>query len=332
MGARVALLTVLLATVAGLTAGRVTRAVEPLDNQAIIDLLRDSQATHRAAFRQGHTKVEVLVTRTGKNRPALIEGDVTWADGDFLLKYRVSDPEAAHFRAAADEFGDDWSFLLSNRDGVRIYNGKNGVLFSRTVSPASFDPIFNLDPWLLLFTCCPPTVDPRTGGRPWVEMIGLHPAMKRVVEHSVFSYEKSPDGSIKQTRRDPDGWVNEMVFSADFDLLLSSMTQRDPEGKIRQEARFQYRRAGKDIIPVECEFYAVPDDRAPVVKDRYRYSGWDVRKPVERSSLRIESFMRMARELKRQKDAALSQGRRGISEEKLRQLADQLRNGGFASP
>jgi hypothetical protein len=303
------------------------------DDRVLVEMLRDAQATRRSEFRQGHANVTLVMARKGVTTPATVEGDLTWSDGDFLLKYKVSDPSKVHFRAAEREFGNEWKFMLLTRDGLRLYDPNTGTLQSRSAGPGAIDPIFNLNPWVQLFGCCPPSAESAMGGRSWLELIGPHPSMKEVMDHSKFEYLHLPDDSIKQIRRDRDGSVNEIVFSSNYDFLVSSMVQRGPSGETEQEGTFQYRRSGKAIIPVECEFYMVSERSAPVVTFRYIFSNWNVEKPVTRAALSVEHFVRMTRELSKSKGGTTDNKKRsGVEQRRLEELADKLKGRGFGAP
>jgi hypothetical protein len=230
------------------------------------------------------------------------------------------------FKRAGSEFGTDWDLILQTRDAVRIYNAKTGASYTRKGGPGAFDPIFDLNPWGQLFICCPPT-----GGRPWVELIGPHPAMAAVIKDMKFEYATLADGSIKQTRRDPGGWVNEIVFASAHDYLVSSLIQYDPKGAIQQEVKFRYRRVGKAIVPVECESYSVSERPGAIVRFTYKYSNWDA-KPVSRAELSPEQFARVAEVQKRPKANETANAGARSAEDELRGLGEKLREKGFAKP
>jgi hypothetical protein len=296
-----------------------------------IAMLRDAQVTNREAMRHGHARIEVVIAKDGAVSPATVEGSLIWSEGDFLLKYRVSDPAAVRFKRSPSANGPGWNLLLRTRDGVRIYNSKTGATQKRKGGPGAFDPVLELNPWTQLSHCCPPDADPLLGGRAWVEMIGPHPAMQAVAKNSHFEYVTLPGGNIKQTRRDEGGWVNEIVFAIEFDYLPLSLTQFDPGQAIQHEVKYQYRRVAKTIVPVEVQSYSVFDRSAPVMRFTYKYASWDT-KPVSRAELWPEEFARDAQGLKQTGAARRAEPERKVTDDMLRTLGEQMRSQGFAKP
>jgi hypothetical protein len=314
------------------TAGSFASQIGP-DDRDTIEMLRDAQVTNRAALRQGHATVQLSIAKKGVATPASIEGVLTWSDSDFLLKYKISDPSKVYFKSKNSDPGGGWHLLLRTRDEVRIYNPNTGASYTRKSGPSSFDPVFDLNPWVQLFACCPPSADPALGGVSWVELIGPHPSLKGIMESSQFEYSTLPDNSIKQTRRDRGGFTNEIIFSSANNYLISSMIQRDAAGSVEQEGKFQYLRAGQTVVPLECEFYLAPGGASPVLTLTYKYSNCDVRKRVAREELSAGRFVRMTKELNPgTADPSIKKRPVGIPEGSLRSFAEKLRKNGFAVP
>lgn len=297
----------------------------------IIEMLRDAQVTNRAELKQGRCRVRLVITREQREGSAVVEGELTWIEDDFLLKFKVTDPSHVFFRQPEDEFGADWDYILRRRDGVRIYNSRSRQLSSRSADPASFDSLFHLNPWVQIFTCCPPDAVP-PAGRPWVEIIGPHPAMKEVMNHSKFEFEHLPDGGIRQIRRDRKGTAVEIVFPSADNFQVGSSLERDPRGVVTQSVRYRYQRAGRATLPVECEAWRTGGHVAPRAIFTYQYSNWDVKSRVPPGSLSFARFSQMVRGLQRQGGKTPEKKKSGVDEKTLRRLSEELRGSGFAHP
>ena len=252
-------------------------------------MLRDAQVTNRAQLKQGRCKVHLLIAREKRDGSANVDGELTWIEEDFLLKFRVTDPSHIYFKNPESEFGADWNYLLRRREGVRLYNSRSRQASSRTAAPGSFDSLFHLNPWLKLYTCCPPDNAP-PAGRQWVEMIGPHPAMREVMAHSSFQFEHLPDGSIKQIRRDRDGSVGEIVFSSEQNYNVASLVQRDPQNATEQSVTYSYQKIGTATLPAECVAWS--RGGGPRVTFTYKYSDWDVKSPVSPARCRSRGSAR----------------------------------------
>ena len=81
-------------------------AEQPVDVPALVELLRNAQTTNGASFAQGRTSLRIELLKAGVDEPATIDGEVTWRNEDFLLKFTVSDPSRIHYQTAGD-FGEN---------------------------------------------------------------------------------------------------------------------------------------------------------------------------------------------------------------------------------
>ncbi len=81
--------------VMGLSVVSATR--DGVDEQ-LIEVLRDAQTTHRDAWSRGRARLVVEISKPATVTPARIEGEIVWRDPAFVLKCKVSDPDAVFFR------------------------------------------------------------------------------------------------------------------------------------------------------------------------------------------------------------------------------------------
>ncbi len=178
-----------------------------------IKVLRDAQLANQSAIRQGTASLEIeFLPGKAEKGPVEIRAEVQWRDDAYLAKVKVSDPyNIVLGRAGVDRPLDQRPWELMANDGKKsyVYAAHRNVLEVRDLANQTCPPLLQVHPRVLSTTCCPPTI-----GRPWTEMVGLLPASPSKPP-STLEFEEVEPGRIKQTRRDPDGGVLEIVFSLD---------------------------------------------------------------------------------------------------------------------
>ena len=240
------------------------RAADP----EIVEVLKDAQATNRAAWKRGRANLRVEITTEGQAGIALVEGEVRWSETNFALKYKVSDPDEVRFRKHGVD--SDWNFVVRGPDRVFTYLAKRNVLNERAPDPGSLDPIYELSPLPQFSRCCAPSA---SSGSLWSEVIGPSGSLSEFLREGSFSHRTLAGGDIEQIRVDRDGSKNTLVFSARDGFAVRSMRHLDPAGKLFNQIDYTYGKlSGGGIAPQECKAELRLPGVQPASRVRYLYT------------------------------------------------------------
>jgi hypothetical protein len=220
-------------------------------DEALVEALRDAQATHREAWSRGRARVSLKVTTPGKANPCIVKGDILWSGDSFILTPQTNDPDEVYF-VQSKRFANEGNFIARGDGFVATYSARQKRLQDRDWAPLSVSvpSIFVLSPRVTFGNCCPPHADP---GRPWIDMIGPSPSLSDAFKTSKFTHRRLPNGDIEQTRQDEERHKFVTVFSTEYDLAVASAAAYDRNGKVQTRLEYSYRRNGRrGLLPATC--------------------------------------------------------------------------------
>lgn len=162
---------------------------------AIIEMIKDAQATNAARVQAGTMQFRVAHSIKGK-RAIRASGSFSWRGEDGLWAYRFTDPD--HILTARESEQKELEaspveYMLLENNKIYSHASVTNVLhLSQIKERQQFSTtfhMFDLFPAILWGRCCPPH---HSDGRPWAEMFGAH------------SPAAQPDSTHELTRMSPD--------------------------------------------------------------------------------------------------------------------------------
>jgi len=300
------------------------------DGPDIVEVLKDAQATNRDAWKRGQAAVRLEITRKESPGVAIMEGDVRWLDANYILRYKVSDPEAVWFHDRGKSMDLEWNYIAKGSKKVITYLTRYSVLNEREPTPSAIEPLYDLAPPTNFSRCCPPY---GLGGRPWTEMIGPSADTPEVFRSSKFSHITLPNGDIEQTRVDERGSKVVTVFSARDNLAPRSSVSFTPAGKLNDELEYRYsKRADGVVLPAGATRMGRSEDLSREITYHYVFS--DVRVPGDVSPADFERdsiLNRLRRETNYGRPVPV-RAQPVVNDAKLDEAAKSLRKDGSARP
>ncbi len=220
-------------------------------DERLLEVLRDAQTTHRDAWARGRARLVVEISKPKTITPAKIEGEIVWRDPAFVLKCKVSDPDAVFFRDRGIGMDREWNFIAKGKDFVVRYFARTNTLSEQGSLVGALQPTYELSPFKVFASCCPPN---NSHGRPWSELVGPSPNMPESSKSSKFAYRRLENGDIEQSRKDESGDRNTILFSAKEDLAVASLVGYHSSGELRRRLSYRYtRRPDGKIVAATCD-------------------------------------------------------------------------------
>jgi hypothetical protein len=298
----------------------------------LVEALRDAQETHREAWSRGRARVRVTVTRPGGVRPCIIKADILWHGDSFILKPQVDDPDDVHFLQMV-QFREEGNVIARGEGFVITYSALQNYLRDQDWAPhrVSVDSIFVLSPRARFANCCPPHSDP---GRPWKDLIGPSPDLPDVFKTSTFTQRRLPNGDIEQTRHDEEGNKVITVFSARYDMAVTSTISYFPQGTLEERLEYTYTKQGdRRVLPAGC--VAERFNRRTKTIDRYEYVYSDIVIPDTTPAsefTRPSVLARVRRETNYGKRRSRPRAKPTVDDATLESLSRELKEKGTAKP
>jgi len=322
-----------------LLATLVAGQLPPLEGDpALVEYLRDAQTSNLASLRSG--KMKVAVKLTNDDQIAELEADLEWAGSDIHWKYRLSDPDGL-FEQGKRQAGPlselPWEYMMITSDKIYMYVAQQRRLYIDYAKHFNFA-YMELIPIHCWYRCCSPFLG-HAGGRPWVEMIGPHPAFPPLPG---MKYRISREGGdvIRQIREDPDGGLLEAVFSVDLcgnvvRASYLSKSKTSPSFWLTQDWK---RRSDGVCVLSSCDYREGFVPRRVDARFRYQLtvSGVDL-VTVPRSRFSLSAFTSLAPKNTIVQDrttnrSSLINPEAPLPTSLLEELAKTVRSRGFAKP
>ncbi len=305
---------------------------------ALIELLRDAQATNLAALRSGTMTVRVEWSMPAIDRSVSMEGTMEWTDDRSLWKYRIVDPQGVVTGArgrGTTMAGQPWHYQLRVDGNLISYEPDEATLWVVSEQGRLLR-FFELSPTDTWFRCCAPMG--RQGGRPWAELIGPHP---KFPPDYVESFEVAREGvsRVRLVRHDRDGSTSTSIFDL---ALCGNVVESRYESRVYAATHVTY---GWEKLPggpcvlrsyvYESSVEGSPDKKASVFK--MDVDSIDVATPIPPSRFTQASLRRLLPENITVQDMIANRTIRpkpaaALSTLQLDSLARRVRSEGFLKP
>lgn len=166
---------ILFASALGASPQEAARLTKP--EQELVELLRDCQATNLNHYRSGVMTATLEHRDEIKGTSAKLDVETSWNKGDSIWRWRGDESGGVPDASLTEEEKRLWETretkIMVKDNSIYGYTKFSGDVYKHdfTALPGLLGEFKVYPNW---FRCCPPTSG---GGRPWSELIGLHPAM-----------------------------------------------------------------------------------------------------------------------------------------------------------
>jgi hypothetical protein len=317
----------------------------PPPDDAWVDVLRDHQATNRAALRQGRAHVFVTY-KVGDKAPVEVEAHVAWVGDEYRLRYRCLDPDRAVFPWTT-ELGrtleqEPWDHRLKAGGEMLETDLRNNRL--HVIDPRSnvdkFDEsskLLNLYPNIVWMTCCPP--DGRAEDS-WSKAIGPFPG--EAGKTSRVEFRRVGPDLVEQVRRYDGGAEGVITFSLAHcgNIVKFQTTNPDPKASpyALRTGAYTWRKQGDTCV---VETLELTKKTWPGGADWFKDMDYRMRVasielgPVPRRELTRAALMATLPKTLIIKDHINNKTIRppvSLDEPAMRKLSERLKERGFAKP
>lgn len=220
------------------------------------DILRDAQIANMSTIEGGKFHFRIEAEMEGWKAPVRLEGEYAWNGESTFAEFQFEDPGGMLFGVASDDLKRyPPGILMRAGSSDYAFSPANRTLFVRDLARSSVPALLELHPDSMWFRCCPPHF--KGEGRPWPEMVGPLPAAKTGgVSGTVEFTEPGPD-LVRQTRRDPNGYVVEIDFSLrDCGMPVRMRSTAAPDAPLRtSRGEFRWKHLGKSCVIESIEVH-----------------------------------------------------------------------------